>query len=89
MGNVGSKDFRSIKDSSSEAIYNFIPFHETCFNEDSILAMSVLTVLLERRNILIKELKRYNEIFLENRSKYNEEFRQKYAWTVLITLYFY
>lgn len=43
--------------------------------------MSMLIQLLDRKTVLINELKAYNDKFEKNRSAMTENFMQEYGWT--------
>ena len=83
MDMVTKEDICENQSVKSDEGVQYVPFEETYFTHETVMAMSLLITLLDRKNTLIKELKKFNDI-LEIDPQYTEEFRQQYAWTVII-----
>jgi len=61
----------------------FVPFEKTKFSVENKKALGLLLLLLERKSLLVRELKKMND-FIEKQQQYNDEFKQKYAWIAIM-----
>lgn len=50
-----------------------------------LFSMAFLLKILERKHVLINEIKHFNDLAEKNASTLNERFYQEYGWTVTLT----
>ena len=59
-----------------------VAIEQTAYLNVTYTSMATLIALLERKNLLLKQMKKYNAEY-ERSHDSSEEFRQKFAWIVL------
>ena len=60
-----------------------VAIEQTAYLNVTYTSMATLIALLERKNLLLKQMKKYNAEY-ERSHEFSEEFRQKFAWVVPI-----
>ena len=62
---------------------SFVPFELTNFSLENKKALALLILLMERKSVLVRELRQMNDS-IEKSTVYNDEFKQKYAWVAIL-----